>query len=584
MKRLARISACLTSACLSLLLSSSAWAQDPYGPGVSPGGGFGGPPPATGGPPPKAPPPGTPEQHAASGGGESLLPPGTEPSLPANPLRLKRSTRRRIGTDYFPDDEETGRVGEDETTRDFYGLYYRERSNKYQLTTVFPLWLERKKLSLTDPTKTDRASLFAGIYYNRRSAEHADDVLFPLFWNLRDKDSRTTVIGPWVNRQAPGETDNWLAPLYFTGTRPRGSYTIIPPLLTYLNHGAEGGFNLIGPAFCSWEGGPSCDTRTAKDIDLGIAPLYFYGQNESTKYEAIPPLLHYYRYNDRDLSWLNVWGPYYRKHTQERDYFHLLPLYWHIWGKDESHTTLFPFYHYGRKGPRERLFVNPLWLDATGENGEKTFLTWGYARYRGRTELDMITPLYWDYRDPDIGLDQKLLFPFFYRRTSPRENSIALFPFYGNFHTYGVSRTTWITPFFQHTSSLTGWETNIHPLVYLGRSGNSSHTVVAPFFWDFASPGSRATVGFPFYWRFSDRQEVSQLVGNVYYREKKLKSGLDWEFHLFPLFTYGETPDGHWWNVLYGLAGYTRQGELTKMRTFWIPITLSEPAKASQRF
>jgi hypothetical protein len=27
--------------------------------------------------------------------------------------------------------------------------------------------------------------------------------------------------------------------------------------------------------------------------------------------------------------------------------------------------------------------------------------------------------------------------------------------------------------------------------------------------------------------------------------------------------------------VLYGLAGYTRRGDLVKMRTLWIPITLS---------
>ncbi|MGE3671743.1 MAG: hypothetical protein AB7K71_18885, partial [Polyangiaceae bacterium] len=311
---------------LGFSVAAPAFAQDPYGGGLQPGFGGGAPPAQA---QPKKPPPGTPEQHAASGG-ESLLPPGTEPSLPANPLRLKKSVKKRIGTDYFPDDEETGREpagfgSEGKTDRSFYGLYYKERSSQYQLTAVFPFWFERKKLSLTDPTKVDRASLFGGLYYNRRSAEHADDVLFPFFWNLRDKDSRTTVVGPWVNRQAPGETDNWFAPIYFTGTRPDGGYTIIPPLLTYLNHDAHGGFNLLGPAFCSWEGGPSCDPRTAKDLDLGIAPFYFYGQNEQSKYEVIPPLLHYYSYDDRDLSWLNIWGPYYRKHTQERDYFHLLP-------------------------------------------------------------------------------------------------------------------------------------------------------------------------------------------------------------------------------------------------------------------
>ena len=59
---------------------------------------------------------------------------------------------------------------------------------------------------------------------------------------------------------------------------------------------------------------------------------------------------------------------------------------------------------------------------------------------RGRTELDMITPLYWHYRDPDIGLDQKLLFPFLYSRTSPRESSQVFFPFWGHFERYGIVR------------------------------------------------------------------------------------------------------------------------------------------------
>ena len=44
---------------------------------------------------------------------------------------------------------------------------------------------------------------------------------------------------------------------------------------------------------------------------------------------------------------------------------------------------------------------------------------------------------------------------------------------------------------------LRGFQTNIHPIVYIGREGQSTHTVIAPFFWDFADPGSRATVALP---------------------------------------------------------------------------------------
>jgi hypothetical protein len=187
----------------------------------------------------------------------------------------------------------------------------------------------------------------------------------------------------------------------------------------------------------------------------------------------------------------------------------------------------------------------------------------------------MITPLFWHYRDPDIQLDQKLLFPFLFSRTSPRESTQVFFPFWAHSERYGVSETTFITPFFQHSTDLRGWETNIHPILYLGRSSTNTHTVVAPFFWDFADPKSRTTIVFPAYWRFSKEREVSQLVGNVYYHETKLSTGLDWELHIFPAFSYGETPNGHWWNILYGLAGYTRRGDFSQMRTLWIPITLS---------
>jgi hypothetical protein len=513
-----------------------------------------------------------PETHAASGASDDVVPAGSEPTLPPDPLAIPKAVKSQIGSDAAGDEPETGR-GET-TVRKFYGPWYEEKSGSYRFRTLFPLWLERTQPSVTDPTKTDRASMFGPLYYNRRSASRSDDILFPLFWNLRDDKSRTTVIGPIVNRRAPGETDNWLAPLYFTGTRAVGGYTIIPPLLTYLKSSNEGGLNIIGPAFCSWKGGEACDARTATNLDLGLFPLYFHGKTEDTSYDLVPPLLHYRREDDRDNSWVDIWGPYYRRHNEKRDALHFVPLYYSLWGKDERHTTLLPFFHYGYKG-NSSLFINPLFLSKTDDDGGTTFITWGYAQHRGRTKLDMITPLYWHYRDPDIGLDEQLLFPFLYSKTSPRESNQAFFPFWGHFERYGISESTWITPFFNHTRDLRGWSTNIYPLVWVGREHTSTHTVVAPFLFDFASPSSRATVGFPVFWRFSDEDSVSQLVANTYYHERKVAHGLDWQFHIFPLFSYGETPNGHWWNVLYGLAGYTRRGDFSQVRTLWIPITTS---------
>ena len=512
------------------------------------------------------------EMHAAPGASDTVLGNGSEPSLPTNPLALTRPTFDRIGTDLALDDQQTGRTKHVE--RSFYGLYYKESSGSHDFKlTLPPLWANRKQPSYSKPSVVDNASIYGLFYYHRRSAERADDILFPLFWNLRDPQSgeRTTIVGPFVNRVEQYGRDDWFAPLWFTGSHRDAGYTLLPPLLYYHNWSNSGGFTLAGPGFCSWTGGNACDTRTAKSIDFGVAPFYFYGQTAEHAYELIPPLVHYYDYDDRDLSWINMWGPYYRSHTQARDLLHVFPIYWSLTRPGARFTTIFPLFHYGYDKDAW-MFANPLFVLGRGQNGESTFVTWAYARYRGRTELDMITPLYWSYRDSDAGLSQKLLFPFLFSRQSPREATEAFFPFWARSERFGISKTTWITPIFKHTHDLTGWSTNIHPIFFFGRSGKQSHTIIAPLFYDFVGTESRNTVAFPVYWRFSDLNSITQVVGNIYYHEKKLHSGKEWEIHTFPAFSYGSTPDGHFINVLYGFAGYTRRGANTTVRLLWIPI------------
>lgn len=548
-------------------VSSSAWAQGEL-PGVAPLG-------STGGPPPSSSPSGEepPETHAASGGTESTLPEGNEPSIPEEPLTISKEVAAQIGTDGEEDNQ--GTDGQ-KAKRRYYGLYYHEEAEEYRYRVLFPLWAERKQPSLEDPAIEDRASLYGGLYYNRRAAGARDDVLFPVFWNLENplEKSRTTVAGPFVNRRTPTESDDWLLPLYMTGTRPDGGYTIIPPLLTMTQRDQEGGFHLIGPAFCSWSGGPACDTRTAQDINLGIAPFYFFGQNQQRLYETIPPLLHYYKYNERTREWVNIYGPYYRAHTEKRELFHVIPFYWSIWGEKERHTTVAPFFHYGGN-EKENLLFTPFFLNKNHEDGAHTFITWGYARHRGSTELDMITPLYWNYRDPRIGLDRKLVFPFLYTNTSPREQTTAFFPFWAYQERYGVSSSLWLTPFFNYQTHLRGWSTKVLPFFYFGKDGHARHHVAAPIFWDFKNHLSRTTIVAPLFVRHTNADTVSQVVGNVYYHHRRYKNGLDWQIHLLPLFSYGETPDGHWWNVLFGLTGYTRAGTQSTVRALWVPIELS---------
>ena len=173
----ARLCAPALSLCLFCLAPVAAAQQPgfggglPGGGGMMPGSGMGGMP--QGGRQTKkkkeAPPPGTPEMHAASGADDSLSPPGSEPTLPDEPLKLKQPTFNAIGSDTEPEQAELGRGSR--TTYKFYGPYYQENSDKYQFRLAFPVWAERQMPSRTKPLETDRASLFAGLYYNRRSAE-----------------------------------------------------------------------------------------------------------------------------------------------------------------------------------------------------------------------------------------------------------------------------------------------------------------------------------------------------------------------------------------------------------------------------
>ncbi len=515
--------------------------------------------------------PDQPETHAASGADEVSPLQTQEPTLPQDPLEIPANVGAQIGSSAAAIAKTSSEVVE----RQFYGLWYSERTKDRQFRTLFPLWAEWKN-------KDDRSSLYGLFYYNRRAPNYETDVFFPLYWRLREHQTRTTVVGPYIHQESeataksPATHMNWLPPLFFEGRKGNSGYLHIPPLLTFTRRTDHNGLNIVGPMFCRWKGGSSCDTRTADDIDLGMAPLYFYGRNESTEYEIIPPLLHYYRYYDGGESYTNVWGPYIRTHDKQGDSRHIAPIYWHWWGKNRESLTVAPFFHYSYNGNATRL-VTPLFLWAKDGKGESTFASWLYAHHKGRTELEMISPLYWHYKDPDIKLDRKMFFPFFYKEESPRGNDLVVFPFYGRFHRNGLSDDTWITPLFRYHEDTTGWQANLFPLIHVGQSHSSSHLVVAPFVWDFASPQSRVTVVLPGYFRFADNDGVSQLVLNTFYRERKVEGGgSDWEFHFFPVFAFGQTQMGHWWKVLYGLAGYEREGSRTQMQLLYIPITLSK--------
>ncbi len=517
----------------------------------------------------------------------------TEPLLapPADPLNLSPATRARLGTDFAG--APPSPVGELHRTSFF--PYYEERRGEYRFRMLPPLWIEQTRglPSLSgaavpgEPTEEDRQSLFGLLYYQRRSPKFDVDTFFPAFWHVRDEDSQLYVLGPFAHREAAFEHDNWLAPLYFEGSRKDGGYLHLPLLLTTSRWSDKSAFTYSLLFFRD---------RKEHDVDWGVAPFVFHGDNGNVdgarrSYTLIPPLAFYHREREIDGSALTVAGPVVVKTSPKEDVVDVLPLYYHSHGNpesggvQESHTTLFPFFHYG-ESPDRRLLVLPGYVRRVTRTAD-TLLTPFYSRAETRngatslTVVGPVIPLVYRYTDKDIGLAQTMVAPFFFASSSP-ESSTFLTPLAGRFETHGISKTWWFLPTLTINTNNHGWETDLHPLVYLGREDDHSHTVLAPLFWDFASNESRTTIAAPLFWRFHDAKlgTITQVAANTVYLEHRVTGGRDWQFHFAPLFSYGEDPQGYFWNVLFGLAGFQREGSFSRIRALWIPITVSGSASA----
>jgi hypothetical protein len=516
----------------------------------------------------------------------------TEPVIapPQDPLAISPEANAQIGSDW----QEGSPSPEGPLRHTRWFPYYEEKRGDYRLRLLPPLFVEQTR-GLRDPTQAlygvpkteDTAGLYGLLYYRRRSLALDMDVVFPALWRVRDGENHVVVAGPLVHREAPLAHDNWLAPLFFEGSRPEGGYFHSPLLLTTSHWGRQGAFALVGPYFRD---------RAGTDVDTGLVPFFFHGDNGNVEgnrrtYTLVPPLLFYHSSHELEASSFTVVGPVIALSNPKRDVFDVAPLFFHIQGKPqgggvaEEHTTLFPFFHVGHD-PDSSLVILPGYYRRVTRTSD-TMLSLLYSRADGRggatslTAAGPIVPLWWNYTDRDLGVHAWGLAPFFYVSGSPAGHD-WLTPLVGRFESYGQSTTWWVAPTFTFSSDTHGWENDLHPIVYTGRSDDSTHTVVAPIFWDFANPKSRTTVGFPVYWRFAEGQDdsVVQVAANTLYVQKRVAGGLDWQFHLLPLFSYGESPGGYFWNLLFGLAGYSHDGSRAQVRALWVPIEVGSAPPA----
>ena len=106
---------------------------------------------------------------------------------------------------------------------------------------------------------------------------------------------------------------------------------------------------MVGPYFRDRTGPASTQaSRRSTSTETTATP-----RAAGAAYTLIPPLLFYHSDHEIDSSTTTVVGPVIAQSTAKRSVFDVAPLFFSIQGKPESggvresHTTLFPLFHYG---------------------------------------------------------------------------------------------------------------------------------------------------------------------------------------------------------------------------------------------
>jgi hypothetical protein len=235
------------------------------------------------------------------------------------------------------------------------------------------------------------------------------------------------------------------------------------------------------------------------------------------------------------------------------------------------------------------------------DHGDETIVTPLYQRFRGATEMDAVAPFFFSIRDPRDGSSTLAIPPLIWNFEDPGSQTTLVLPFFGRVEERGRS-TTWLTPLVgNHIDRELGDETtwvfpsiqisrwhdgdavNIYPFWFFESTPDHHWSALAPFWFDFQFHDDdnprRYTILFPFFYRVQEGTTTSTVVGPlVYHRERVRSASSDWEFTIFPLFSYGESSNGdHFWRVLFGLFGFERRGPYGLTQLFYATFQTDGP-------
>ncbi len=224
------------------------------------------------------------------------------------------------------------------------------------------------------------------------------------------------------------DTDWGVAPFVFAGSNLHRNYALIPPLLTYHRYDRDEDRSLTVV-------GPFWTTSSPDSFSVNLAPVFFHHHDRTSNRTTIAPLLHlssdtetqartiltplfyWHRRGESStfVSWLyqnhrgstnwDAVAPFFFSSREPATGAHteaFFPLFYHRATFNTNTWWVLPTVHYERTGRDWFLNVYPLVF--TGRSGPRAHTVLGplYARFTNEethSDLMMVTPLFWRYRD-----------------------------------------------------------------------------------------------------------------------------------------------------------------------------------------
>ncbi|MBI5582753.1 MAG: hypothetical protein HY892_02920 [Deltaproteobacteria bacterium] len=438
----------------------------------------------------------------------------------------------------------------------------------------------------TDEEKEARRVDAAGPFYSQsESPEEKEWSLRPFFWYRQDLKNRTEELEflyplGWY-KKTPLETSLKILPFYQNRWKveeeeePSRDYTDLFPFFWGKSRSGEpyGGFFPLGGVFR--------DRFSRDEIQFALWPLYTHireGETETT--HILWPVFS-----------LTAGGP--------RQGFRFWPLYGRetLEGEGAYEKTFFlwPVFHYQKRHldsevPETYFYIFPLYVSESSAKKQKTIYLWPFFSFYTVKEFDYfqvdfpwpfiqyasgenvssfkLWPLI-TYRQEDNRIRRAFLWPIFYQDFEEDDYKIeskVLFCLLTKIHEKYFKkekrweRVTRIWPLFRHADDGLGRVHFFFP-------------AIMPADWD----GLERNYGMLFrifdYYEDGQGLEVTKFLWGLYYRQKeKAKNRIE----VTLLFDWQETPDRLEFNVLKGLFGYRREGDLKILKLFYLPLRLEE--------